>query len=135
MTEDEVEKSIKRAANILLEQYERTGDEDNIINNREKILGKYGRIFSQNNIPSLQLKDFEEFLTFKENKHWKGIQRQNKKLRKNFPAIKEKLNILLDESQDIVKRIDNFFEIKGMKKAITTPILLVAYPNSYGVWN
>ena len=94
MREDKVEKSIKRAANILLEQYGRTGDEDNIINNREKVLGKYGRIFSQNNISSLQLKDFEELLTIEKNRHWKGIQRQNKKLRKNFPAIKEKLNIL-----------------------------------------
>jgi len=65
MREDNVEKSIKRAANILLEQFERTGDEDNIINNREKVLDKYGRIFLQNNISSLQLRDFEELLTFK----------------------------------------------------------------------
>jgi len=136
MRDNDVDKNIKKAANILLEQYERTGDEDNIINNREKVLGKHGRIFSQNNISRLQIKEFEEFLTFTKNKHWRSLQRQKNWLRKHSEEeIKDKLSLLLDESQDIVKRIDNFFEFKGMKKAITTPILLVAYPNSYGVWN
>ena len=55
--------------------------------------------------------------------------------------LRDAIKILLDESQPLEKRLDTLFSpnkpnyIKGMGKAIATPILLVVYPDKYGVWN
>lgn len=58
-----------------------------------------------------------------------------------MPRLREALKILLDEAVPIEVRLDILFPpkgtnfIKGLGKAIATPILLMAYPEKYGVWN
>jgi hypothetical protein len=144
MTEDEVEKKIKTAAKILHEQYERTGDEDDIIKDKEEVLSYYQKLFSQDNISKLQWNDFEKFLEPEKNLHrrsihiWKkSLKKWKKSLKNQFEKnIKDKLGPLLDESQDIKNRINRFIdEIKDMEIATTTLILLVTHPESYGVWD
>jgi len=55
--------------------------------------------------------------------------------------LREAIRILVDESQPLEKRLNVLFPpnksnyIKGMGKAVATPILLVVYPDKYGVWN
>ena len=137
LSEDQIEERIKGAAYILLEEYKKTGDSDSIIKNRDQVLSRYGKVFSQSNISNLSWDDFRGFLDFKNNKHWKAIDLQAKLrgLKTNFEAIKKALEQLVDMSQKIEQRIDDVFKIKGIKKATVTPILLVTYPNLYGVWN
>ena len=135
MSEYQVEERIKEAAHILLEEYKKTGDSDSIIKNRDKVLSRYGKVFSQSNISNLSWDDFRGFLDFNNNSHWRGIYRQSKRLKPNFETVRKAIEELLDERQDIIKRINDVYKIKGIKKATTTPILLVAYPDKYGVWN
>jgi hypothetical protein len=55
--------------------------------------------------------------------------------------LREAIRILVDENQKLEKRLNVLFPpnkpnyIKGMGKAVATPILLVVYPGKYGVWN
>ena len=55
--------------------------------------------------------------------------------------LKEALKILLNEELDIKDRFDILIPlngqnyIKGLARAILTPILLVVYPGKYGVYN
>ena len=58
-----------------------------------------------------------------------------------MPALRNALRLLLDESQPIGERLDRLIRpeganlIRGLDQAVITPILLVVYPNRYGVWN
>lgn len=107
----------------------------------QEVIAKYGDLFHPQNIDDLTTEDFKSFLLFKKNRHWKGINRTGNLITSDMPRLREALKILLDESQPVEKRLDMLFPpnkpgyIKGMGKAIATPILLVVYPGKYGVWN
>jgi len=127
---------IEKAAKILLDQYKKTGDYDNIVKNRDPVLQRYGKVFSSSNISNLSWEDFGGFLKFKNNHHWRGIDRQADKLKPKFDKVREALAKFLDENYSIESRIDEMFKVGGIKKATATPILMVAYPpDRYGVWN
>lgn len=55
--------------------------------------------------------------------------------------LKRTLTFLLNESKSLTDRLNSLspkngeYYIKGLGKAIITPILLVVYPDKYGVWN
>src|SRR5208283_3035879 len=55
--------------------------------------------------------------------------------------LKKALSILLDESIGIRERLEQLFPknkssyIKGLGRAIATPILMMVYPDKYGVLN
>ncbi|NOY79329.1 MAG: DUF1016 family protein [Calditrichaeota bacterium] len=108
---------------------------------KEYVLSHYGRIFSPESIDQLTEEEFLSFLLFKNNRHWKSIHRQSKQLVSDFEKLKEALKILVDESKDIKERLDFLRPktkapfIKGLSRAIITPILLVVYPEKYGVLN
>lgn len=53
-----------------------------------------------------------------------------------MPALRRALLTLTDERRPISARLDEVGgSIFGMGKGITTAILMVAFPNKYGVWN
>lgn len=105
------------------------------------VIAKYGRLFHPDNLDKLTAENFKEFLLIKNNRHWEGIHRQNNQITADMPKLISALKILLDEKQDIQVRLDALFPkgnpsmIKGLGKSIVTPILLMVYPNQYGVWN
>jgi len=107
----------------------------------QEVIARYGDLFHPQNIDDLTSEDFKSFLLFKNNCHWKGINRTGNRVTSDMVRLREALKILLDESQPVEKRLDVLFPpnkpgyIKGMGKAIATPILLVVYPEKYGVWN
>lgn len=109
--------------------------------NADEVIGKYGEIFSPNNLHSLTADDFRSFLSFKNNKHWTGIHRSSGILTKDMSNLRKVLEILLDESRPLEKRLNEIFPkkkpsmIKGLGKAVTTPILHVVYPKKYGIYN
>lgn len=107
----------------------------------QEVIAKYGELFHPKNIDNLTAEDFKSFLLFKNNRHWVGIFRTSSLIISDMPKLRAAMKILLDESQPLERRLDKLFPpkgpnyIKGMGKAIATPILLVVYPDKYGVWN
>ena len=108
---------------------------------KEKVLRRYQRVFSDENLPNLTKKDFLGFLRIKNNRHWDGINRYGPTITKDMGALREALRALLDESVPLRSRLDEIRppsgpgRIKGLARATITPILLVRYPEQYGVFN
>ena len=51
-------------------------------------------------------------------------------------ALRRSMHVLLDESRPLAERFDEAIAgVKGLDRAVATPILLVAYPGKYRVWN
>src|SRR5260370_4021720 len=104
----------------------------------QEVIARYGELFNPNTNDNLTAEDFKSFLLFKNNCHWKGIFRTGNLLTSDVARLREAITILLDESQPLEKRLNVLFPpdkpnyIKAMGKAISTPILLVSYLDTYG---
>lgn len=108
---------------------------------KSQVLNYYGQVFNLSNIESLTKEQFKSFLLIKNNKHWDGIHRQGNMITKDMEKLKNALKILLNENKPLEERLNYLFPkngqnyIKGLGRAVVTPILLVAYPDKYGVYN
>jgi hypothetical protein len=84
--------------------------------------------------------DFKDFLLLKNNKHWSGLHRQPQ-IYENMDRLRECLEILLNESKPLAQRLDVIAPkgkppfIKGLGRAVITPILMCVYPDKYSVYN
>ena len=111
------------------------------IDSERKVLDRYGALFNPKNLKNLTKEGFQSFLLIKNNYHWEGIHRQQGLITSDMQKLKKALATLLNESKAIQARLDFLFPkgsenyIKGLGKAVVTPILIVAYPKKYGVWN
>lgn len=111
------------------------------IDSEKQVIGNYGKLFNPINIDSLLKEDFKSFLLIKNNLHWDGIHRQNSLITSDMSALRRTLIYFLNEEIPIKERLNEVFDkkgrygIKGLGKAVLTPILLVVYPDKYGVWN
>jgi hypothetical protein len=107
----------------------------------EEMLVRYGQLFAPANIPNLTAEEFKSFLAFKNNKHWTGIQRQGGLLTRDMNRLREALGILVDEEKPLRERLETICPkgqpgfVKGLARAVATPILAVVYPERYGVFN
>jgi len=106
----------------------------------KKVIGKYGKMFDPQNLDNLTKEDFKSFLLLKNNLHWEGIQRQGNIITADMQKLRNTLTVLLDENLPLRNRLakildKNESKIKGLGRAVITPILLVVYPSKYGVWN
>src|SRR6266567_5427112 len=109
----------------------------------QEVIARYGELFNPNNIDNLTAEDFKSFLLFKNNRHWSNIFRYGNLVTRDMARLREAIRILVDESQPLENRLNVLFPlnkhkpnyIKGLGKAVATPILLVVYPGKYGVWN
>jgi Endonuclease NucS len=101
-------------------------------------LEHYGKLFRPDNIVNLTEEQFKGFLLIKNNKHWTGIHRQSN-IYADMERLKNALKVLLDESEPIQVRLDKITNgplyIKGLGRAVLTPILMCAYPDKYAVYN
>ncbi len=116
--------------------------EDAWWNTSEKQVAKrYRPIFSLENIDNLTRDDFKSFLLIKNNLHWEGIHRRGNLVTSDMDALKQFLKYVLTDVQPIEKRLntgfieDGGYWVKGIGRAIITAILVVVYPQKYGVWN
>jgi len=113
-------------------------DLQNIINARNEVFTRYQPIFSLNNLPNLSVEEFSSFLYSENNKHWSGFHRHVGKLTADMNKLRHALTILLNENRPLAERFDEVVSasmVKGLGKGLATAILLVAYPDRYGVWN
>ncbi|OGM25449.1 hypothetical protein A2715_05370 [Candidatus Woesebacteria bacterium RIFCSPHIGHO2_01_FULL_39_32] len=107
----------------------------------QQVIGKYGQLFQPKNLDKLTKEDFKSFLLIKNNLHWEGIHRQGNIITSDMNALKRFLKHVLDEKLTLEKRLNTeFIEnggywVKGIGRAIITAILMVVYPEKYGIWN
>lgn len=110
-------------------------------NEENEVIEKYGSIFNPHKLDSLTKENFKSFLLMKNNKHWEGIHRQGNMITQDMDKLKKALKILLNEEKPIEDRLNilipknkpNF--IKGLHRSVITPIMMVVYPDKYGVYN
>lgn len=110
-------------------------------NEENEVIEKYGSMFNPIKLDSLTKEDFKSFLLMKNNKHWEGIHRQGNMITQDMDKLKKALKILLNEEMPIEERLNvlipknkpNF--IKGLHRSVVTPIMMVVYPDKYGVYN
>lgn len=132
---------IDRVVSELKSRYAKVSSSGNkvfhdIVDPRDEVISRFQPLFSLENVSRITEQEFKDFLLFDNNKHWTGLHRMGPKICSDMNALREALQILVDESRDIERRIDHVdASIKGMGKAIITAILLVTYPDKYGIWN
>lgn len=108
----------------------------NIIDVRDAVLARYGPIFSLTEISNLTEEQFRSFLQFENNNHWTGLNRKGHLACRDMPVLRAALSQLLDEERPLPDRMNTAADgLQGMGKALITAILLVAFPDRYGVWN
>lgn len=111
------------------------------INEEKAVIEKFGFMFHPDNLDRLTAEDFKSFLLIKNNKHWTGIHRQGNIITSNLSKLKTVLKLLLDESKPLKTRLDDIIPrnrppvIKGLGRAVLTPILFIVYPGKYAVYN
>jgi len=103
-------------------------------------LEKYGNFFRPDNLPNITEEEFRGFLVIENNQHWTGIHR-HPSIYSDMGRLRKALAVLLDEKQSIQERLDNITDkngplyIKGLGRAVLTPILMCVYPEKYAVYN
>jgi 5-methylcytosine-specific restriction endonuclease McrA len=137
--------SITLVAEVLLKHHANRDEPESpypeyrdIIESRKRVFSDFQPVFS--NPSAISEGDFRRFLEMKNNRHWTGLHRPAKHACDDMPKLRDALSYLLDESVDIADRIDSLtgsaeLSIPGLNTGILTPILLVRYPDKYGVWN
>jgi hypothetical protein len=107
---------------------------------QKSALDHYGKLFRSENIANLTEEQFKAFLLFKNNRHWAGIHRQSN-IYADMDRLKAALTMLTDESRPIQDRLDKLTDkggplyIKGLGRAVLTPILMCVDPEKYAVYN
>lgn len=111
------------------------------INDEKAVIEKYGSMFHPKNLDNLTAEDFKSFLLINNNKHWEGIHRQGNMITAEMGKLKSTLGLLLEESKPIIERLNKILPknkpplIKGLGRAVLTPILMIVCPDKYCVYN
>lgn len=109
---------------------------DQIVEPKERVFARFGPVFAEEHLPELTEEEFRSFLVMDNNHHWTGLHRQGSRMCQDMPKLRDALQDLLYGEAPIDRRLDRAIErIYGMGKAIATAVLLIAYPDRYGVWN
>jgi hypothetical protein len=99
----------------------------------------WGVIFSPKGIATLTKQDMTGFLSFRQNKRWREISKED--VTADMDRLRAALLCLIDETRPIADRLDALEPGRGelgvphLGKAKLSPVLLVTYPKQYGVWN
>ena len=104
------------------------------------VRARFQPVFDPRNLSTLTKENFLPFLNFSNNQHWSGLHRKGPEICSNMARLRAALAVLLDESRSIDQKIDELrpggrVAVSGMGRAILTAILVVMYPDQYGVWN
>ena len=113
-------------------------DADKVLAGRADAFNRFGPIFVEGG-DDLTEEVFKEFLAFEKACNWTGINRQQRAILGNFEAAKKAIRVLMlkpEYNDNIAERFDQAEKAaKGFGSSSITPILFVAYPDYYGVWN
>ena len=106
-----------------------------ILESRDSVIDRYGPQFQPGAIEQIDEEVLRSFLFIENNKHWSGLFRQSNRICADMATTRAAFGQLVDETRPIEERTQAATEIKGLGKGIITAILIVAYPDRYGVWN
>jgi len=107
-----------------------------IMDSRDEVLARFGPVFRLEHIPELAEEEVKAFLRFDNNKHWTTLHRQGNRICADMAVLREALGRLVDETNPLPERLVHAVDsVHGLGKGIVTAMLLVAYPEKYGVWN
>lgn len=129
---------LQQAIQIVKNRYQ---TDSKRIADEKAVIEKYGFLFNPVNLDRLTAEDFKSFLLIRNNKHWDGIHRQGNMITADMDKLRSTLKLLLDENIPLKERIERILPknrppmIKGLGRAVLTPILLVVYPDRYAVYN
>lgn len=125
-----------RALKLRLDSGTLTAPLEPSIQGRDEVLLQFQPMFALERLPQLTAAEFRSFLPFSANRHWSGLHRLGPKMTADMDALRQSLTVLLDESSPIDERYDYAVgHVKGLGRAVATAILLIVYPDKYGVWN
>lgn len=109
---------------------------DEIVAQQDQVLARFQPIFSPKGVRSLSNEDFAAFLRQENNRHWSGLHRMASKTTRDMDMLRAALSTLLDEERSLADRFDEALSsVDGLGPGIASAVLLVAYPDRYGVWN
>lgn len=113
-------------------------DAEKVLAGRSEIFSHFGPLFVEGG-DALTPEEFKDFLAFEKTCSWTGLSRQQRALLGNFESVKKAIRVLMlkpEYNDNIADRMDQAEKsAKGFGTGIITPILFVAYPDYYGVWN
>lgn len=105
-----------------------------IVAKRDAVLYRFGPKFRDPR--NLTKQDYLDFLSFKHNHHWTGLERLGRRATDDMDNLRDAIGLLVDETKPISDRFDTAKSmVRGAGAATLTPVLLLAYPDRYGVWN
>lgn len=105
-----------------------------IVAKRDEVLQRFGPLFRDPQ--RLTRQDYLEFLSFKHNHHWTGLERLGRSPADNIDNLRGAIEFLVDEARPLSERFDRAIDmLHGVGPGTLTPILLLAFPDRYGVWN
>jgi hypothetical protein len=85
----------------------RTDDElKPLIDARDEVLGRYRPVFTPEGVARLSAEEFRDFLMFRNNRHWSGLQRLGPRVTQDMGALRRALLDLLDEQIPINQRLN-----------------------------
>ena len=130
------ENAVERLRGVLVAARARDGGDTQWEKDRDEVLNRYGPVFSTDHLPALTEAEFKSFLYPDNNKHWTGLTRKGGRACEDMDGLRAALSLMLDEEQPVEHRLNQAVEsVPGMGRALATAILLVAFPDTYGVWN
>ncbi len=127
----------------ILDRISSNEDEElsRIVEAKEEVIGRFQPVFSDEHLPELTAEQFKSFLRYENNKHWTGIARYGGRLTEDMEALRSALRILFDESRPLRERLRELRPssgtplVIGLGSATLTPLLLIRFPDRYGVLN
>lgn len=119
-----------------LAEMKKTDIWDQIVEPREGVLARFQPLLSADHIPNLTEDEIRPFFYIENNCHWSSLYRQVNRVCADMDAFRRVLLILVDEARPIAERLDEISgKVKGLGKGILTALLIVAFPDKFGVWN
>lgn len=101
---------------------------------RDEVMKRFGPLFRDSS--GLMRQDYLDFLSIKQNHHWSGLERLGRSAADEMDNLRNAVAILVDESVPLSERFDTASDmVRGVGSATLTPMLLLAFPDRYGVWN
>lgn len=109
---------------------------DEVVVYQDEVLARFQPVFRPEGVGSLTAEEFKEFLKAENNRHWSSLHRMASKVTRDMDHLRGALAVLLDEDRPLAARLDEALTTAdGLGPGIATAVLLVAYPDRYGVWN
>lgn len=107
-----------------------------IVEPKDRVIARFQPLLNADHLPHLTEEEIRPFFYFEHNRHWTSLYRQVNRVCGDMAAFRKALALLVDEKRPIEARLNMIAgSNSGLGKAILSGLLIVAFPEKYGVWN